>query len=193
VQTLTAADLRDAACSCRIAAKLAEFHQLDMGPPRRATVWLRMRTWLGTALEAADPLVAAEFRLTELEDEIAELEQELGAGQDAGQPEGSNPAGEGGSRETGKDRRGRQGAGGREEWPRGQGCEKQAAADSEAGRSRWGIGFCHNDLQYGNLMADERTGAITIIVSGTAKGAALWGLGSKLDSVGIKVVPSPCQ
>lgn len=27
------------------------------------------------------------------------------------------------------------------------------------------IGFCHNDLQYGNIMIDEETNAITIIVS----------------------------
>ena len=27
------------------------------------------------------------------------------------------------------------------------------------------IGFCHNDLQYGNIMMDEETKAITIIVS----------------------------
>lgn len=27
------------------------------------------------------------------------------------------------------------------------------------------IGFCHNDLQYGNVMIDEETNAITIIVS----------------------------
>lgn len=27
------------------------------------------------------------------------------------------------------------------------------------------IGFCHNDLQYGNIMIDEETSSITIIVS----------------------------
>lgn len=27
------------------------------------------------------------------------------------------------------------------------------------------IGFCHNDLQYGNIMIDEETRLITIIVS----------------------------
>lgn len=27
------------------------------------------------------------------------------------------------------------------------------------------IGFCHNDLQYGNIMIDEKTNMITIIVS----------------------------
>lgn len=27
------------------------------------------------------------------------------------------------------------------------------------------IGFCHNDLQYGNIMIDEETRQITLIVS----------------------------
>jgi choline/ethanolamine kinase len=27
------------------------------------------------------------------------------------------------------------------------------------------IGFCHNDLQYGNIMIDEETRQLTIIVS----------------------------
>lgn len=27
------------------------------------------------------------------------------------------------------------------------------------------LGFCHNDLQYGNIMMDEQTKSITIIVS----------------------------
>lgn len=27
------------------------------------------------------------------------------------------------------------------------------------------IGFCHNDLQYGNIMIDEETRQVTIIVS----------------------------
>lgn len=27
------------------------------------------------------------------------------------------------------------------------------------------IGFCHNDLQYGNIMLDEETNSVTIIVS----------------------------
>ena len=29
---------------------------------------------------------------------------------------------------------------------------------------RQSIGFCHNDLQYGNIMLDEETRSITIIV-----------------------------
>jgi len=31
------------------------------------------------------------------------------------------------------------------------------------------IGFCHNDLQYGNIMMDEETRSITLIVSYLAK------------------------
>jgi len=27
------------------------------------------------------------------------------------------------------------------------------------------VGFCHNDLQYGNIMLDEVTNSVTIIVS----------------------------
>ena len=33
-----------------------------------------------------------------------------------------------------------------------------------SGANQW-IGFCHNDLQYGNIMLDEETNAVTIIVS----------------------------
>ena len=37
--------------------------------------------------------------------------------------------------------------------------EKELYHDSQE------IGFCHNDLQYGNIMMDEETRSITIIVS----------------------------
>ena len=37
--------------------------------------------------------------------------------------------------------------------------EKQLSQDYQD------IGFCHNDLQYGNIMMDEETRSITIIVS----------------------------
>lgn len=36
--------------------------------------------------------------------------------------------------------------------------EKELSRDQQ-------IGFCHNDLQYGNIMIDEETKSITIIVS----------------------------
>ena len=32
-----------------------------------------------------------------------------------------------------------------------------------SGEDQW-TGFCHNDLQYGNIMIDEETKALTIIV-----------------------------
>lgn len=37
--------------------------------------------------------------------------------------------------------------------------EKELSSDSQP------VGFCHNDLQYGNIMMDEETKSITIIVS----------------------------
>lgn len=37
--------------------------------------------------------------------------------------------------------------------------EKQLSRDCQ------NVGFCHNDLQYGNIMMDEETRSITIIVS----------------------------
>jgi choline/ethanolamine kinase len=33
-----------------------------------------------------------------------------------------------------------------------------------SGDYHW-VGFCHNDLQYGNIMIDEETNMLTIIVS----------------------------
>lgn len=37
--------------------------------------------------------------------------------------------------------------------------EKQLSRDCQ------NVGFCHNDLQYGNIMMDEESRSITIIVS----------------------------
>ncbi|VFQ80158.1 unnamed protein product [Cuscuta campestris] len=43
-------------------------------------------------------------------------------------------------------------------------CEKEIAIlEEELSRNSPMIGFCHNDLQYGNMMFDERTRSITII------------------------------
>lgn len=160
MQTLTSSDLRNPSCSARIAAKLAVFHRLDMGAPRTATVWPRMRAWLHTALEVASPLAAAEFCLAELEEETAELEAKLGGVEREG---GEAIMGESAARTvpkagSGVDSRERQ-------YTTGAGTTVIREKQQTAVRSQWGIGFCHNDLQYGNLMADERTGAITIIVS----------------------------
>lgn len=38
-----------------------------------------------------------------------------------------------------------------------------AALERRLGGPLERVGFCHNDLQYGNIMVDERTGAITLI------------------------------
>lgn len=37
--------------------------------------------------------------------------------------------------------------------------------EKELSSARQRIGFCHNDLQYGNIMLDEETSSLTIIVS----------------------------
>ena len=109
-QTLSAGDLRVTETSDLIAAKLREFHELDMPGPKNVLLWERLRTWLKEAKKLCSPTEIGEFRLEVMGDEINMLEERL-------------------TRE-----------------------------DQE-------IGFCHNDLQYGNVMIDEETNAITIIVS----------------------------
>lgn len=107
-RTLSAADLRDPETSALIAAKLREFHALDMPFPKDVHLWRTMRKWLATAKSLCSKQDAKDFSLDSLQDEINMLEKEL---------------------------------------PRE--CQE--------------IGFCHNDLQYGNIMMDEETRAITII------------------------------
>ncbi|KAL6962542.1 Phosphotransferases with an alcohol group as acceptor [Sarracenia purpurea var. burkii] len=108
-RTLSAHDLRDPVISAMIAAKLREFHNLDMPGPKTVVLWDRMRNWLSEAKSLCTPEQAKEFCLDALEEEIYVLEKEL-----------------------------------------------------------WGnyqdLGFCHNDLQYGNIMInEEETKSITII------------------------------
>lgn len=43
--------------------------------------------------------------------------------------------------------------------------EEIAMLEKEFSNDYQEIGFCHNDLQYGNIMIDETTKSITIIVS----------------------------
>ncbi|XP_010521106.1 PREDICTED: probable choline kinase 1 [Tarenaya hassleriana] len=107
-RTLSAEDLRKPDISALIAAKLREFHQLDMPGPRHVHLWDRLRRWVKEAKRLCSPEEAEEFRLDGLEEEICALEQRLTC-------------------------------------------------------SGHEIGFCHNDLQYGNIMIDEETNAITII------------------------------
>jgi choline/ethanolamine kinase len=42
--------------------------------------------------------------------------------------------------------------------------EISALENNFSGDYHW-VGFCHNDLQYGNVMIDEETNMLTIIVS----------------------------
>lgn len=106
-RTLSASDLRDPDISALIAAKLREFHDLDMPGPKTIKLWDRLRNWLDTAKRLCPQEEAETFGLNALGEEISELERKLSSNQ----------------------------------------C----------------IGFCHNDLQYGNIMIDEQTRSITII------------------------------
>ncbi|KAK3009565.1 hypothetical protein RJ639_013542 [Escallonia herrerae] len=107
-RTLSADDLRDPEISALIAAKLREFHNLNMPGSRNVALWDRLRNWTGKARTLCSPEHAKEFLLDTLEEEIDILEKEL-------------------------------------------------LRDSQE------VGFCHNDLQYGNVMIDEKTRTITLI------------------------------
>ncbi|KAJ6704867.1 CHOLINE/ETHANOALAMINE KINASE [Salix purpurea] len=106
-RTLSASDLRDPDMSALIAAKMKEFHGLEVPGPNNISLWDRLRNWLKTAKRLSTPEEAKAFRLDSIEEEISLLEKELSGDQS--------------------------------------------------------IGFCHNDLQYGNIMIDEETRAMTII------------------------------
>ncbi|XP_052196118.1 probable choline kinase 2 [Diospyros lotus] len=107
-RTLSASDLRDPEISALIAAKMKEFHDLDMPGLKKVFLWERMRNWLNAAKSLSPPEEADAFRLHCLEEEISLLERRLS-------------------------------------------------------RDNQSIGFCHNDLQYGNIMIDEEMNSITII------------------------------
>ncbi|KAG6786005.1 hypothetical protein POTOM_007596 [Populus tomentosa] len=106
--TLSAADLRDHEISALVAAKMREFHDLEMPGPRNVLLWNRMRDWLVQAKSMCSAKDVKEFCLDSLENEINMLEKELS-------------------------------------------------------HEYLDIGFCHNDLQYGNIMLDEETRSITLI------------------------------
>ncbi|KAJ6730655.1 CHOLINE/ETHANOALAMINE KINASE [Salix viminalis] len=107
-RTLSAADLRDHEISALVAAKMREFHDLEMPGPRTILLWNRMREWLVQAKSMCSAKDVKEFCLDSLENEINMLEKELS-------------------------------------------------------HDHLDIGFCHNDLQYGNIMLDEETRSITLI------------------------------
>ncbi|KAE8666604.1 putative choline kinase 1 [Hibiscus syriacus] len=79
-RTLSAADLRDPEISSLVAAKLREFHNLDMPGPKDVLLWKRLRTWLSQAKKLCSPEAAKEFGLDALRDEISILEKELSQG-----------------------------------------------------------------------------------------------------------------
>ncbi|KHN37727.1 Choline/ethanolamine kinase [Glycine soja] len=107
-RTLSASDLRDPSISALIAAKLKEFHDLDMPGPKTVNLWDRLRNWLSEAKRLCSPEEAEAFHLDTMDKEISALEIFL--------------------------------------------------SDTHQR-----IGFCHNDLQYGNIMFDEESSSVTII------------------------------
>ncbi|KAL2232093.1 probable choline kinase 1 [Sesamum indicum] len=107
-RTLSAVDLRDPEISDLIAAKMREFHNLDMPGPKNVLLWDRMRNWLSEAKCLCSTDHVKEYNLDRFEKEISLLEKSISG-------------------------------------------------------SHQEIGFCHNDLQYGNIMIDEQRRSITII------------------------------
>ncbi|KAK4285308.1 hypothetical protein QN277_002022 [Acacia crassicarpa] len=107
-QTLSAPDLRDPSISALIAAKMKEFHDLDMPGPNKIILWDKIRKWIGIAKSLSSPEEIEAFYLDTIDKEIDVLEKELSSNQQR-------------------------------------------------------IGFCHNDLQYGNIMLNEESNSVTLI------------------------------
>jgi len=107
-RTLSPPDMKNPEISAKIAAKLWEFHQLEIPGPRQPKLWVRLRNWLRTALALCPNIEVGGFRLDCMEDEINNLEKML----------------------------------------------------SMEGES---VGFCHNDLQYANMMFDDDNKCLTLI------------------------------
>ncbi|XP_042017193.1 probable choline kinase 1 [Salvia splendens] len=107
-RTLSSADLRNPETSALIAAKMRDFHELEMPPPKEPLLWNRLRNWLSEAKSLCSPGDANEYKLHILEQEITLLEEAI-------------------------------------------------SMDHQE------IGFCHNDMQYGNIMIDDNDSTITII------------------------------
>ncbi|CAL0303601.1 unnamed protein product [Lupinus luteus] len=76
-RTLAASDLRDPSISALIAAKMKEFHDLDMPGPKSVCLWDRLRNWLSEAKRLSSPEEVETFHLDTMDKEISVLEKEL--------------------------------------------------------------------------------------------------------------------
>lgn len=76
-KTLSACDIRDPEISALIAAKMREFHKLDIPGSKNVALWPIVRKWVIKARSLCSPEHAKEFQLEILENEIDTLEKEL--------------------------------------------------------------------------------------------------------------------
>ncbi|KAK3010847.1 hypothetical protein RJ639_012003 [Escallonia herrerae] len=76
-RTLSAFDLRDPEISALIAAKMKEFHDLDMPGPKTLLLWDRLRNWLSAARRISSPDEADAFHLDAVEEEISFLKESI--------------------------------------------------------------------------------------------------------------------
>uniref|UniRef100_A0A7N0V7K7 Choline kinase n=1 Tax=Kalanchoe fedtschenkoi TaxID=63787 RepID=A0A7N0V7K7_KALFE len=76
-RTLSASDLHDPETSSLIAAKLSEFHDLDMPGTREVILWNRLRKWLGDAKRLCSENESDCHLLQSLDKEISQLEKIL--------------------------------------------------------------------------------------------------------------------
>uniref|UniRef100_A0A7N0UDV3 Choline kinase n=1 Tax=Kalanchoe fedtschenkoi TaxID=63787 RepID=A0A7N0UDV3_KALFE len=80
-RTLSASDLHDPEISSLIAAKLREFHDLDMPGSREVILWNRLRKWLGDAKRLCSENESDQHLLQTLDEEIHQLEKMLSGDQ----------------------------------------------------------------------------------------------------------------
>lgn len=137
-QTLSAEDLRDEQISSLIAKKLREFHELDMPGPKNVSLWQRLRY---------------DFFFLGYNNNRGDHDQKL-----------ITPC----CRRWLEEARGRCSAEEAKEFRlETLGNEITELEDALSGFDQRVV-FCHNDLQYGNIMIYEETRQVTLIVSSSS-------------------------